>query len=188
MTCRDLIRDALRELDVIAPGDDLISDDLEVAMARLQGMVMAVAEARGPWSVVDVTADYTAGEDERVRVQAGAVITVTLPNTVDDGVGGQRAPRDGARVDIVGQSRAMSIYRSDTNSWITATDLGVDDDLPFNGAYHWGLAAMLAVDLANAWPGRASPTALTLARAAEAKAQLATTVGVPRAVVAAEYF
>jgi hypothetical protein len=123
-----------------------------------------------------------------VRIQAGYTVTVTLPNAVDDGVGGQRPPRDGARVDVVGVSRAMSLYRADLNAWLAATGLGVDDEVPFNGAYHWGLAAMLAVDLANAWPGRASPTALTLARAAEAKAQLATTVGTPRAVVAAEYF
>jgi hypothetical protein len=43
MTCRDLIRDALRELDVIAPGDDLIADDIEVALVRLQTMVLSIA-------------------------------------------------------------------------------------------------------------------------------------------------
>lgn len=188
MTCRDLIRDALRELDVIAPGDDLIADDIEVAMARLQGLALAIAEARGPWTCVDITTDYTAGEDERVRVQAGSIVTVTLPNTVDDGGGLQRPPRDGARVDIIGTSRAMSAYRADLNSWLAVTGLTADSELPFNGAYHWGLAAMLAMDLANAWPGRASPTALTLGRAAEARAQLATTVGTARQSVAADYF
>ena len=188
MTCRAIIRDALRELDVIAPGDELNVDDLEVGLARLQALVLRLFEGRGPWRTADVTADHTVGEDERVRVGGGAVVDVTLPDAVDDGAGGRRAPRDGARVSIVGTTQGTFLYRADRNAWIRADTLSADDPAPFSAAFHGGLAAILAVELANAWPGRPAPTPLTLKRAAEARVSLMFAAGTPRARTAADYF
>jgi len=187
-TCRDIIADALRELDVLAPGDGLTVDDVEVALYRLQTMIAVIAEARGPWTDVDVTADYEAGEDERVRVQEDFTVSVTLPNRVSDGRGGTRAPKDGARVSVVGLSAGLWLYRADINGWVRADLLGIDGPAPVNAAYHDGLSAMLAVKLANAWPGRPAPTPLTLRRAAEANLMLMTAPGVARDRVAGEYF
>jgi hypothetical protein len=187
-TCRDIIRDALRELDVLAPGDELTVDDAEVAIDRLQTTVLAIAEARGPWRTLDVTSDYTPGEDERVRVQAGVTIALTLPNTVSDGQGGTRAPVDGARISVVGQQRALWLYRADLNSWVQADALAIDGPAPLSSVHHGGLAAILAVALANAWPGRPAPTGLTLRRAAQANLALMTAPGVARAVQTAEHF
>jgi len=186
-TCRAIIVDALRELDVLASDGALTIDDVEVALYRLQTMVAAIAEARGPWKHVDITSDYEAGEDERVHVREDFIVSVTLPNFVSDGAGGMRAPKDGARVSVVGLSAGLWLYRADINSWVRADLLTIDGPAPLNGAFHAGLSAMLAVKLANAWPGRPAPTPLTLRRAAEANLALMTPKGTTREA-ASDYF
>src|SRR5260221_11444535 len=105
MTCRDIIRDALRELGVIAPGDELNVDDIEVGIVRLQTTTLALVEGRGPWTTVDVVDDYAPAEGERVRVSQGASVVVTLPDTVDCGGGQRRTPPDGARIAGVGTTQ-----------------------------------------------------------------------------------
>ncbi len=188
MTCRDIIRDALRELGVIAPGDELNVDDIEVGIVRLQTTTLALVEGRGPWTTVDVVDDYAPAEGERVRVSQGASVTITLPDTVDGGGGQRRAPLDGARIAVVGTTQGVFLYRADLNAWVQADALSVDSQVPFNAVHHGGLAALLAVSLANAWPSRPTPTPPTLKRAADARAELMFAVGNPRPRLAADFF
>ena len=59
-------------------------DEITDGLAVLQDLVLQFPglDVGGPWTDVDVTADCTVGEDERVRVQDGYEVDITYPNTV----------------------------------------------------------------------------------------------------------
>ena len=214
-TARTVTIDALRALKAIAPGDDPTAAELAAALSGVNALILELHEARGPLIDVDVTANYIAGEDQRVRVQAGADdITVTLPNSVPihgrwdpydygfsapapflpaqgstgaaDGIQ-WRQPRDGARVEVVGTTQGLWFYRADTNAWLNAVDLGEDDELPLNARYAGPFAALLAERLLDVMGnGQLSP-ALTR-RIARGNAALMVRPGTARDPVRAEYF
>ena len=178
-TCRDVTTEALRALGALAPGDEPQVDEASAALDALQTLMLEWHEARGPMLDVDAQADITPGEDQRIRVQDGDTISVTLPNSVniyrtsgpyDYGftpptalppvgstapVDGRttRAPRDGARIEIVGTTQALFFYRADTNSWVNVSALTLDAPFPLNERYR-GLAFRR---LSDAEPTRAQP-------------------------------
>src|SRR6202035_4711850 len=124
---------ALRALSALGPGDTPSIDELNAGMDALAEIMLDLHSARGPLTDIDVTAPYVAAEDQRVRIQAGFTVSVTLPNSVPvynlpdpydygfslditlppqgstaqaDGVL-LRQPRDGTRVEIVGTTQAL---------------------------------------------------------------------------------
>ena len=169
-SCRAVIKDALRALKVLAPGDDVHIDQLNAGLSGLQNLILELHEARGPLVDVDVSADYVANENQRCRIQAGDTVTVTLPNSVpiwptydpaDYGfTGGSstttpgstgvadgasfRQPCDGARIEVVGTTQGLWFYRADLNAWANAYGIGLDDEVPLNGRYAGPLGAFLA--------------------------------------------
>jgi len=169
-TCRDAILDAMLALKVLTPGDDPQADELATGLTAISVMVLEAHNARGPMLDVDISANYVASENQRVRIQAGVTVTVTLPNSVpiyisynpnDYGFsaptvqppvgsivtadGAQfRQPHDGARIEIVGTTQALYFYRADINQWQAATELTLDAELPFNARYTGAFAALLA--------------------------------------------
>ncbi len=109
-TIRAAIDEASRALRATGTGEDPAADELAAGLAAAQALILELHEARGPLRDLDVATDYVAGENQRVRVIAGATVTVTLPNAVAIGAtaatGGStgaadgaswRAPMDGAR-------------------------------------------------------------------------------------------
>jgi hypothetical protein len=162
-SCREVIERAERWLLGIVPGDQLQVDEITDGLAVLQDLVLEFPglDVGGPWTDVDVTADYTVGEDERVRVQDGYEVDITYPNTVpaytgakeyfdaDSWTGDYRPPRDGSRAMIVAEGiTELRIYCADAGAWRTATDLTKDSAVPLPASCHNGLAAMLAERLA----------------------------------------
>jgi hypothetical protein len=170
-TCRVAINNALRLLKAVAVGDDPTADELAASLEEVQTLVLAIHEARGPLYEVDVSGAYCPGEDQRVRVQAGATVAITLPNSVSllwtydpfdygflPGFPGLppagstgaadniqfRAPRDGSRIEIIGTSPALYFYRADLNQWMAAYGLTIDAELPFNNRLTSAFEAMLA--------------------------------------------
>ena len=183
-TCRDVIRDALRALKVIAPGEDPNIDQLAAGVEACADLALELHEARGPLREIDVPGagpppgfdgTWTPNENTRVRIGAGASVTITLPNAVPmwpgahvydygfvgapwwnvQGSTGQadgvtwRAPQDGARIEVVGTSSDLWFYRADINQWIPAYGLRLDDEIPFNRRYRGPFAALLAERLAD---------------------------------------
>ena len=168
--CRAVIADACRALKVVAPGEDPDVDMLTTGLEALQNIILELHNGMGPLIDVDVQTDYTPGESQRVRVQAGDTITVTLPNAIamfqpydpyDYGFSGSaaqpppgttavadnvqfRQPYDGARIEIVGTTEALYIYRADLNQWMPAYGLTLSTEIPLNGRYAGHLAALLA--------------------------------------------
>lgn len=202
-TCRDVIIQAVEAFEGLAPGDDLTVDEINRATTFVGQQIRRISEGRGPLRNVDVTADYTPGEDERARVQSGYTVSITLPNSIviatgegtsasaDDDEATYRAPRDGSRIEIVGlSSTALYLYRADTNTWVNIVGLTADSDFPLSANYAADFAAWLSVRLCTIWPARASliPTPEMRHREAMANLRLFTRPGVTRTVTQAEYF
>ncbi|MGH7024520.1 MAG: hypothetical protein ACREEB_13160 [Caulobacteraceae bacterium] len=212
-TCRDVIAEALRALKAIAPGDMPHVDQLNAGLHACQDLILELHEARGPLSDIDLTGDYVANENQRCRVQAGSTVVVTLPNAVPifptfdpydygfvevpywtapgttgaaDGVC-FRQPTDGARIEIVGTTNQLFLYRADINQWVGANDLRLDDELPLNARYRGPFASLLAERLMEDL-ALAEPTPGFAARAGRAREVIFTRPGARRLPVHGQYF
>lgn len=212
-TCRDLISEAVLAFEGLGFGDDLTAAEVAYGLTVIQREIRRLHEARGPLTDVDVTGDYTAGENERVRVQDGSTVSVTLPNSIYTSASGAndygfatttpprgstdnangttlRAPRDGARVEIVGTSQGLYFYRSDTNEWVECGSLTIDGSMPLNASYLSDFAAMLAVRMAPRWPGKSQiiPSAALMREEGAARLRLYYRHGVTRDAASVEFF
>lgn len=212
-TCRDVCAEALRVLGALAPGDEGAVDELAAALDAMQTLILELHARRGPMIDVDVAADYTAGENQRIRIEQGATATVSLPNSVavfptgalyDYGfvpsastppLGGAaasdgattRAPRDGSRIEIVGVTQALWLYRADMNEWVSVLGLTLDTPFPLNERYRGDFAALIAERLADAWPALYEPTPGLMRRIQRAGFALALRPGDARDPVRAEF-
>ena len=204
----------MRLLKALAPGDDPAVDELTVGLEASQALTLEIHESRGPLLNIDVTADLTPGENQRLRVQAGASVSVTLPNSIsifgaydpydygfepsaiwDPPVGSTspadgvywRAPTDGARIEIVGTTQSLYFYRADVNQWAPALDLTLDSELPFSSRLQGSFAAILGERLADVRANLPAPTKAQLARVAHAREAMFTRPGARRAPVRGQY-
>ena len=169
-TIRAVLTEAMRAMRAIAQGESPTADDLASGLEAASDLLAHLSEARGPLFEVEVSSDYVAGEDQRVRIVAGATVNVTLPNSVamrwqydpyDYGFTGNastppagstaaadnisfRAPRDGARVEVIGTSQGVYFYRSDLNQWLPVTGLTIDSELPISQRLSSAFGALLA--------------------------------------------
>jgi|GEM_PF-2934248 len=216
-TVRVAIARAMRDLRAIAPGDDPTTDELIAGLEAAQTLILELHEARGPLWQVDAASDYVAGQNQRVRVEAGDTISVTLPNAVamwgqyepyDYGftplINGQpytpagstgpadyvewKAPDDGARIEIVGATQALYFYRADLNQWMPALGLTVDAELPLNERLTAHFEALLAEALADTHSTAAAPPLVLQKRIARARAAMFLQSGRHRSHHAGEYF
>jgi len=212
-TCRQVVAGALRALKALAIGDDPEADELDVGLAELQALTLELTAAMGPLVDVDVTATtWIPAENQRLRVQLGDTATITLPNSVPflstpdpydygfalsmtaappqgstasaDGIT-TRAPRDAARIEIVGVTQALYMFRADLNAWMAATGLTLDVEIPFNARYADAITALLAERLANLVGGEVTPTLLR--RTARARETLMLRASTPREPAMGQY-
>lgn len=221
-TCRDAITRALRAIKTLAPGDLPHIDQLTAAQQALQDLILELHEARGPLRDVDVpsptpppnySGTWTANENTRVRIQSGATVIVTLPNSVpmfsgwdpyDYGFRGWpawniqgstgaadhvtwRQPDDGARIEVVGTTHQLWLYRADINRWVGAYDLRLDDELPLSSRYLGPFATLLAERLGEDLALN-EPSAGFARRVAQARAVIFTRPGTRTRPVKVEAF
>lgn len=201
-TNREVIIDALRLFQGLAPGDDLNVDEIDAGLTAITNVIRDIHASRGPLKNVDVTADYTAGENERVRVQTGYTVSVTCPNSIivatgegtsasaDEDEATYRAPYDGTRIEIVGTSQDLRFYRADTNEWVSCGSLSIDGSMPLSAEYRPHIATMVAMALIDTWPaaGSIQPTPHIYRREGMARLRLMHQPGRVRTVLQAEYF
>jgi hypothetical protein len=216
-TVRAAITQALRLLRAASPGDEPTAEELSVGLEGAQALVLEIHEARGPLLTLDVSANTIPGENQRLRIQAGADVTVTLPNTVAMAGGcdpydygfnpsatdaaanpapgslnpadyvAWRPPTDGARIEIVGTQSGLYFYREDTNAWVAVLGLTVDSELPFNQRLQGAFAALLAERLADVLGASGDVTPAQKARITHAREQMFTRTGARRAPTRAQY-
>ena len=162
-TCRNLINEALGSLGAIAPGAEATADEYDSGLLALSNLMGELHAARGPLLNLDVSTDAVAGENQRLRIEGGAIVSVTLPNSISiigspytgdyghsvsiqqcylqgsidpaDNVA-FRAPSDGARIEVVGTTQSLYFYRADLNAWVIASPLTLDGVSPLNA--HFG--------------------------------------------------
>jgi len=217
-TVRAAISQAMRLLRASSPGDEPAAEELSAGLEGAQALVLEIHEARGPLLTLDISADWTPGENQRLRIQAGADVTVTLPNTVatyggydpyDYGFNPSasdsaanpalgsigpadyvawRPPTDGARIEIVGTQQGLYFYREDSNAWVSALSLTVDSELPFNQRLQGAFAALLAERLADVLGASPEVTSAQKARLVHAREQMFTRTGNRHAPTRAQYF
>lgn len=212
-TIRTLVTEALQVTGALSLGDDPTQDELTAGLKAFNRVTEEIHEARGPLLDVDVTADYIASENQRVRVQAGDTVDVTLPNAIPlfnmpdpydygfaapslmppqgsigeaDGVS-YRQPRDGTRIEIVGTTQGLWFYRADINSWMPAYGLTIDSEAPFNKRFDNALVGLLAEKLVDILPD-AQMTPLLAARIARARTAILLRIGTARDTTKAQYF
>ena len=213
-SCRDVLADAFAALGVISFGGEPTADEIEGGLAAIQKIVLDLHAARDPLKTVDVGNDYIASENQRVRVEAGATVNVTLPNSIVPlGVSANQtnighldgatdclttgsisaadgrlscAPRDGARIEIVGVAQALYFYRADTNAWIVAEPLIIDGPTPLNARYDSALAALVAERLCD--PMNVLPSPTLVRRIARANAALMLQTATSSAPIRSAYF
>jgi hypothetical protein len=227
-TCRVIVAEAMRALKALGQGDAPTIDELTTGLEAIQNLVLDLHDARGPMLDVDVPLAFSRdpcappqnaltcipSENQRIRIQAGATVTIILPNAVPlfdtpdpcdygfgagavapavgttgaaDGVA-YRQPRDGARIEVVGATQALYFYRADINSWMAATGLTLDTETPLNNRYSSALAALAAERLMETLPGTDEPSPGLAKRIARGRSVLMLRTGTTRDPVVATYF
>jgi hypothetical protein len=184
-TCRVLTKRSLRMLGVLASGEDADASDASDALEALQSMLLSLPGMW--WTDVETDEDYTAEENERIRVNSNSAVTVTIPVVVgseekvltccgqtilkcegyDD-----RAPKDGARVQVTDTNSNAALtyyYCADVAAWMPVESLTLNSEVPLNADMIDGLAAMLAVRLAPEYGVELSPVVVGLAGEARTK-------------------
>jgi hypothetical protein len=161
-TCQDIIDRALRILGVLAAGEVASGHDGQAGMRGLQEVVDTLPLLRdGEWAETKLTGEgaYTAADGQRIR---------TL------GHGGQIVlPADAAdlsRVQVVGQGHPQAglwIYAAAEGAWARADALAIGDESPFGADDEAGLAALLAISLAEEYGAEVPGSAMARASRAQ---------------------
>lgn len=153
MTIRtNIVQRAMRMLNTIGIGAALDADEAAEAMTAFQDMLMSLPALGlgGPLDDVLISANYTAGENEAITDSSGSAV-ITKPTTVvDDDTGLDRAPRNGAVIQINGASSpTIWVYVAYLQAWKQFTGLTLNSESPLGPVHNEGLAAMLAVRIAS---------------------------------------
>jgi hypothetical protein len=163
-TVNDWINRALRLAGALGGGIVATGQEAADGLEAANGLILGLPEigAAAPLREVIITADYTAGEDERVVNSGGYV--VTLPDTIQEG-GATRTPRNGARVVVVTGDAAVTHLYLVNSGWHQVSGLAITDPAPLGPEFYTGLCAILAVHLAPEYDQTPSETVVALATA-----------------------
>lgn len=157
MTLEQIIKRALRSLGAIRAGGTPTTQQYNDALESLQLMLINMPSTA--WIDVDTASDYTAAENERVRITSGAP-TISRPTTVEDpyAENGERAPYEGSRIQIVSAAGVATTWRYSAvkGQWVSLDNLTTASANPL-GRWDDGLAAALAVEIAPEYDVQPSP-------------------------------
>jgi hypothetical protein len=154
-TCLDIITKAYAKARVRARGDDLDAEEASAGLVSLESLFaeMAAEGVFGRLTDVIVSADYTAGEQERIFNTDpdgdAAVFTITLPKEITDADedAGVRPPRDLTLVQVVGSGATTRVYSR--GSWVALDSLTLAGTCPLAERGADGLACLLAAYIAE---------------------------------------
>lgn len=166
-TCLDIVRRAMR----LAAGETGVPTgrDAADAMQRLQSVILGLPGFlhNGSWRDRFVSDAYTAKEFDRITVTAPGAVTLPTTITCD---GDTRLPLDLAKVQILGtaDNAGLWLYSVSKGAWGLASGLGLEDESPFGDEDDDGLAAQLAVVLADEFGGAITAPTIQAANASKA--------------------
>jgi hypothetical protein len=167
VTCDRIINRALQKCHAIDGGGTPDGVESSDALETLQSMVSEwfFGGKFGRWIEVREDDAYTAEEGESVGNTTDSSITITLPEEVDDDTeeDGVRRPRDLTPVRVVGDPPACYLYNASYGAWVRCSSLALSDNAPLSDRSADGLAAALAVRLAEEFALQPRPGALVAA-------------------------
>ena len=168
VTCRDIIKDAYDESDIIGAHREPNSREATLGLRRLNTVLdelvgMGVGEKL---SELEVSTDVTLAVNTRAVVNGlGGALTIALPDAPSDGSRVQILDADaafatynvtiarngrlleGLAADITAATAGYSrtwLYRADLASWQAVEALSLEDDFPFPADTHQIFALLLA--------------------------------------------
>lgn len=153
-TCEALIKGAYLRAGVTRDIDEVRPRQMDRGLQVLQDVYLGLVGSGGfgRFKDVNVAADYTAYEQDRILVTTEDAVTVTLPETTDDPDEGIRPPRDGSVVmvtDVYSADRSTYVYDAAGALWTGIEALTLTDTAPLAIRYRAGLEARLAVRLSE---------------------------------------
>lgn len=153
-TCSELVKGAFRRAGISRDLDEVRPREMDRGLQVLQDVYLELVAggAFGRFNDVLVDDDYAAEEQNRILVTTEAAVTVTLPETVDDDLVGDRPPLDGSVImvtDVASTTRATYIYDAAYAAWTLIEGLAIGDFAPLSVRYRSGLEAKLAVRLSE---------------------------------------
>lgn len=165
-TAKTIIRRALRLIGELAAGQEPTGAAASDGLERLQSLILDMPGLvqNGRWHEHATTSAYTAKEGQRITVTAPG--TVMLPTTITWDCR-TRPPHDLAKVQILGAAtnNGIWLYSATKGTWGRADNLSITSELPFGSEDDEGLAAQLAVEMADEYGEIANIGPRTLARA-----------------------
>jgi hypothetical protein len=211
-SCLTVVNSAMRKLGILASGREARSIDRDDAFQQLKDMYRQLISQGAFGRLRDVIplTDYTAYGNERIFRNNSATLQITLPETVanwvywrDYGVFGiypsepspatqarnVTTPRDCSVVTIIDAFIPGTfdfIYDGQTKLWQGIYDLTLTSEAPLSFRDPQGLAACLAVQMADEFSGTIGPT--TLRQASGFGMQLTSRFSAPAEVIPGVYF
>lgn len=126
-------------------GEDPSAEETSAVFDVAQNMFLDLVAngIGGPLTDVVISANYEAGENERITDTSGTA-TVTKPTTFTDALtGATRPPIEGAVVQIAGG--ATYAYVRSRGQWVQLNGLALTDTQPLGTEFDRHVAAMIAV-------------------------------------------
>lgn len=182
----DIIKRAMKKLHVLAAGTNPSSAQAADGLEALQSLYVELIGqgSLGRLNDVIATSAYTAREYDRIQASTGVVVTLPTtitPSTCSPGgdlpydygfracdptvTGNTRPPRDRAPILVIQDNvETASVFRAQTNEWVTINDLTLTDAFPFADYLKDGFGALLAERIADNFDTVAGPSTQQAAR------------------------
>jgi hypothetical protein len=140
---RVLLTRAIRKTRARGLNDAPSANEMDAALEDAQAFFMTLTNRE--LTDVLITANYTAGEDERITDLAGSY-TVTRPTeiTADD-----RPPRNGAIIEVTGTSPTRHVYVSELKAWSQVNGLALTSEQPFGPSLDEAVTDMVALRICD---------------------------------------
>jgi hypothetical protein len=154
-TCRDVIQRAFRKIKIYSPGETVSADDAADGLEELQSLYESWGSNGmfGRLSDRIETADYEAEPFQRITISGG---TVTLPTSLveDDTL----PPYALSFIEVIDtDAETVTRYLYENGAWVEIGALSLDDEAPLANRGPAGLAACLAINLAEEYGGEIGP-------------------------------
>lgn len=168
-TMRDTLTRAIRMTRARPLGDTPDAQEIDAALEDAQAMFLTL-----PIRVladVLIEDDYEAGENERITFLTGSP-TITYPTEVTGSNGVERAPQNGALVEVTAAAGSTrKIYIAELKTWMTLTGLDLESEQPFGPTHDLDVAAMIAARISGPVLQRDAPQDV-VALAAQARGNI----------------
>jgi hypothetical protein len=193
-TVLDVIKRARRKLKVYDRAEELDTLDAEEGLESFKDFLkgLVATGALGKLTPVIISADYTAGENERIVNTSATPWVITLPQVIEadltdpDSEDEDRPPRERAIVEIAGDNPVTWIYEARLGGWVSIQDLELTSEAPLSAAFGDELICRFALQIAD--ENSAEPGPVTIASARRFMRAITASNDAPRPIGQTNYF